>query len=155
MATIPTKTAVVVYQPQHRASSRVQVGVRIRPLASQEIQSGGKSSLNVESPSIRMGQRQFTYDAIFDDSCGQKDLYDRVSGPLLSSFVDGYNATVRQSISIGTMELLSNDDSFLTCRFMYTILNCRSCRMVRLEVGRRTRWEARPILSRRHRHSLV
>lgn len=103
MATIPTKTVVVGHQQQHKASSRVQVGVRIRPLASQEIQLGGKSSLNVDSPSIRMGQRQFTYDAIFDDSCGQKDLYDRVSGPLLSSFVDGYNATVRRTSPI-TME---------------------------------------------------
>ena len=72
------------------------MGVRIRPLTSQEIQLGGKSSLNVDSPSIRMGQRRFTYDAVFEDTCGQKDLYDRVSGPLLSSFVDGYNATVGQ-----------------------------------------------------------
>ena len=76
--------------------SRVHVGVRIRPLTSQEIQQGGKSSLNAdECPTIRMGQRQFTYDAVFDSNCGQGDLYDRVSAPLLTSFMDGYNATVR------------------------------------------------------------
>jgi hypothetical protein len=75
--------------------SRVKVGVRIRPLTSQEIQQGGKPSLHVDPPSsIRMGQRQFTYDAVFDAHCAQNDLYESVSTPLLSSFVDGYNATV-------------------------------------------------------------
>jgi hypothetical protein len=92
MTTIVPKIAVGGQRPSK--GSRVQVGVRIRPLTSQEIRRGGKSSLNVDSPSIRMGQRRFTYDAVFEDTCGQKDLYDRVSGPLLSSFVDGYNATV-------------------------------------------------------------
>jgi hypothetical protein len=74
--------------------SQVKVGVRIRPLTCQEIQQGGKTSLNVTTPSIRMGQRRFTYDVVFDSNCGQNDLYDSVSGPLLSSFLDGYNATV-------------------------------------------------------------
>ncbi len=77
--------------------SRVRVGVRIRPLTSQEIQQGGKSSLSIDldSPSIRMGPRRFTYDAVFDSRCAQSELYERVSEPLLASFVDGYNATVR------------------------------------------------------------
>ena len=85
---------------QHKSSirreSRVRVGVRIRPLTSQEIQQSGKPSLNVEGcgPSIRMGQKRFTYDAVFDSHRSQNDLYDSVSNPLLSSFVDGYNATV-------------------------------------------------------------
>ena len=83
-----------------KKGSRVHVGVRIRPLTSQEIQQGGKSSLNAEEcPTIRMGQRQFTYDAVFDSNCGQGDLYDRVSAPLLTSFMDGYNATVCASFS--------------------------------------------------------
>jgi Kinesin motor domain len=83
-------------EPNHhrRHETRVKVGVRIRPLTSLEIQQGGKSSLTVDSPSIQMGKRQFTYDAVFDSSCGQADLYDTVSSPLLSSFIDGYNATV-------------------------------------------------------------
>lgn len=77
-----------------KSGSRVRVGVRVRPLASQEIRQGGKNSLNIESPSIRMGKRRFTYDAVFDSNYSQTDLYDSVSAPLLSSFVDGYNATV-------------------------------------------------------------
>jgi len=41
-----------------------------------------------------MGRRRFTYDAVFDSNFGQEDLYESVSAPLLSSFVDGYNATI-------------------------------------------------------------
>ena len=41
-----------------------------------------------------MGKRRFTYDAVFDSNFSQTDLYESVSAPLLSSFVDGYNATV-------------------------------------------------------------
>lgn len=76
------------------AASQVRVGVRIRPLTSQEIQQGGKISLDVTPPSLGLGQRRFTYDAVFDSNVSQVDLYDNVSTSLLHSFVDGYNATV-------------------------------------------------------------
>lgn len=46
-------------------------------------------------PCIGIGERRFTYDAIFGSHVGQQELYDNVSKPLLSSFLDGYNATVR------------------------------------------------------------
>eukprot|EP00536_Pseudo-nitzschia_multiseries_P002764 jgi/Psemu1/184230/e_gw1.38.172.1 len=41
-----------------------------------------------------MGRRIFTYDAVFDSNFGQEELYESVSAPLLSSFIDGYNATI-------------------------------------------------------------
>lgn len=75
----------------------VRVAVRVRPLTSQEIGQGGKSVLKVTAPEIRLGERRFTYDAVFDDDVTQQDLYQQVSAPLLTSFVDGYNATVRTS----------------------------------------------------------
>jgi hypothetical protein len=78
----------------NKNGSRVRVGVRVRPLAPQEIKQGGNCSLNIDSPSIRMGQRIFTYDAVFDSNYDQSELYDSISTPLLSSFIDGYNATV-------------------------------------------------------------
>ena len=78
-----------------RVESRVRVGVRIRPLTSTEISQGGENSLKVTSPSIQIGQRKFTYDTVFDSNVGQQDLYDNVSAPLLKSFSEGYNATVR------------------------------------------------------------
>jgi hypothetical protein len=78
--------------------SRVRVGVRIRPLTSKEINQGGKNSLSILPPSVKISQRQFTYDTVFDSSVGQADLYDSISAPLLKSFAEGYNATVRISV---------------------------------------------------------
>jgi hypothetical protein len=83
---------------------QVRVGVRIRPLTSQEAGEGGNSVLAVQQQQygqqqqqqeIRLGQRRFTYDAVFDSDVSQHDLYQSVSAPLLTSFLDGYNATVR------------------------------------------------------------
>jgi len=73
------------------------VGVRIRPLTSREEGEGGKSVLKVVEPAseIRLGERRFTYDQVFDSNVAQSDLYRSVSSPLLKSFLDGYNATVR------------------------------------------------------------
>lgn len=78
----------------HQNGSRVRVGVRVRPMASQEIRQEGNCSLNIDSSTIRMGKRRFTYDAVFDSNSGQADLYESVNSPLITSFVDGYNATV-------------------------------------------------------------
>lgn len=50
--------------------------------------------LDVSPPCVGIGERRFTYDAVFDSSVAQQELYESVSGPLLASFVDGYNATV-------------------------------------------------------------
>lgn len=76
---------------------QVRVGVRIRPVTSQEIKQGGKEVLNVTAPSIGIGERCFTYDAVFGSHIGQQELYDHISKPLLGSFVDGYNATVSKT----------------------------------------------------------
>lgn len=86
---------------------QVRVGVRIRPLTGQEAGKGGNSVLAVqqqqqqhgrkEQQDIHLGQRRFTHDGIFDANVSQQDLcqYQSVSAPHLISFIDGYNATVR------------------------------------------------------------
>jgi hypothetical protein len=85
----------------NNSACQVRVGVRIRPLTSQEAGQGGNSVLAVQQQQqqqqseIRLGQRRFTYDAVFDADVSQHDLYQSVSAPLLTSFLDGYNATVR------------------------------------------------------------
>ena len=71
-----------------------RVGVRVRPLTNQEIQQGGSGVLLTRGPEIQLGERRFTYDAVFDAKVAQSDLYASVSKPLLTSFLDGYNATV-------------------------------------------------------------
>jgi hypothetical protein len=81
---------------QPTSESRVQVGIRIRPLTAKEINQGGKNSLVVTPPSIKIAQRPFTYDTVFDTTVGQAELYDSVATPLLQGFADGYNATVRK-----------------------------------------------------------
>ena len=77
-----------------QAQCQVRVGVRVRPLTSQELGQGGKSVLRVIPPEIRLGERRFTYDNVFDERVDQNELYSQVSTPLLTSFLEGYNATV-------------------------------------------------------------
>ncbi len=81
----------------HQRTSQVRVGVRVRPLASKEIQQGGKVSLTINLPaSITIAPHNtFTYDAVFDSQTDQDGLYSSISTSLLASFVEGYNATVR------------------------------------------------------------
>jgi hypothetical protein len=81
---------------QPTSESNVRVGIRIRPLTAKEINQGGKNSLVVTPPSIKIAQRPFTYDTVFDSNVGQAELYDSVATPLLQGFADGYNATVRK-----------------------------------------------------------
>ena len=75
-------------------SSAVREGVRVRPLTNQEIGQGGKSVLHARAPEVRLGERRFTYDAVFDAHVQQEELYQSVSKPLLNSFLEGFNATV-------------------------------------------------------------
>ena len=77
------------------SKSRVQVGLRVRPLTGREIQQGGQIVLSTTSTSVRLGGRQFTYDSVFDTDASQVELYNCVAPTLLSKFIDGYNATVR------------------------------------------------------------
>lgn len=83
------------------------MGVRVRPLASKELQQGGKVSLNINPPaSISIAaHKSFTYDAVFDTKTSQDELYGSVSSSLLDSFVEGYNATVREPWSIEAVHL--------------------------------------------------
>jgi hypothetical protein len=85
---------VTIRMAQPASGCQVRVGVRIRPLTSKEIRQDGKVSLTVTPPSVGIGQRRFTYDAVFDSNIEQEELYDNISAPLLTSYVDGYNATV-------------------------------------------------------------
>eukprot|EP00980_Cylindrotheca_fusiformis_P005167 scaffold1101_cov123-Cylindrotheca_fusiformis.AAC.5 len=76
------------------SETRVRVGIRIRPLTAKEINQGGKNSLQTSPPSIKVAERQFTFDTVFDSDVGQAELFDSVASPLLKAFVDGYNSTV-------------------------------------------------------------
>jgi Kinesin motor domain len=76
----------------------VRVGVRIRPLTSKEESEGGKQVVEALHPTVGIGKRKFTYDAVFDSKVSQQTLYHQVAPPLLKSFLEGYNATVSYGI---------------------------------------------------------
>lgn len=85
--------------PKRRCTmTSVRVGVRIRPLTSKEESEGGKQVVEALHPTVGIGKRKFTYDAVFDSKVSQQTLYHQVAPPLLKSFLEGYNATVSYGI---------------------------------------------------------
>ena len=80
--------------------SQVRVAVRARPLSSTEQTRGGKESVNLSSRNrtvslgINEKEKCFTHDSVYDSKVTQNNLYNDISGPLLSSFLEGYNSTV-------------------------------------------------------------
>ncbi|KAL7464918.1 hypothetical protein ACHAXS_005246 [Conticribra weissflogii] len=76
--------------------SQVRVGVRIRPLTPKESSEGGKAVVvgNAFDRTVTISNRKFTYDQVFHPNVSNPDLYRSVAPPLLSAFLNGYNATV-------------------------------------------------------------
>jgi len=85
---------------EQQLASQVRVGLRVRPLTSQELREGGKNVLNANHPEVCLGERRFTFDSVFDANVDQQDLYRSVSAPLLQTFLEGYNATVSLPTSL-------------------------------------------------------
>jgi Kinesin motor domain len=99
--TLPTSEASAI-AATNSSSCQVRVGVRVRPLTYNERGIGGKSVVSTimtndrHSPTITLStNHKFTYDMVFDTNATQCQLYQSISTPLLNSFLDGYNATVR------------------------------------------------------------
>lgn len=83
---------------------QVRVGVRVRPLTYNERGVGGQSVVSTTTTdhptTITLSKsHKFTFDMVFDSNVAQSHLYQSVSPPLLNSFLDGYNATVRYNMS--------------------------------------------------------
>ncbi|KAJ2716501.1 hypothetical protein H4R19_000616 [Coemansia spiralis] len=79
------------------SSSAVRVALRIRPLAAQE-QADGKTECVTQLPGVPQvvigADRAFTFDHVFSPEVGQDGVYDEAVKPLISRFLQGYNATV-------------------------------------------------------------
>ncbi|KAL9185455.1 hypothetical protein ACHAXT_003232 [Thalassiosira profunda] len=77
-------------------ASQVRVGVRVRPLAAKETAEGGSAVVEATAldRTVSLSKRKFTYDSVFHQNVTQSDLYGNVAPPLLSSFLNGYNATI-------------------------------------------------------------
>ena len=85
-----------IFHSQNSSMSQVRVAVRARPLSFAEQTRGGKEIVNLSSTNrtISLGTNDFTFDSVYDSKLSQNDLYNDLSRPLLSSFLEGYNATV-------------------------------------------------------------
>ena len=79
-------------------NNRVKVGVRIRPLSSQEIEQGANTaatiSKNNKTVSMSSRSNKFDFDWAFGPNSTQKELYDATCKPLISNIFEGFNATV-------------------------------------------------------------
>jgi Kinesin motor domain len=86
-------------------STKVRVGVRVRPLNSREgnpvlscggVGNGGIGHNNDKTNAVEISGAQFKYDHVFDSQVSQEELYHEIR-PMLSSFLEGFNATVSRN----------------------------------------------------------
>jgi hypothetical protein len=80
-------------------STRVKVGVRIRPLVSSESENGAELVVTAEREKrIRVAvparNNSFDFDWAWSPAISQRKVYLEACKPLIDSFFDGYNATV-------------------------------------------------------------
>jgi Kinesin motor domain len=75
------------------STSTVKVGVRIRPLLPKE-QHQSITFDNYDQTSVDFRGQTFTYDYVFGMELAQQDLYAQTAGPMLRSFLQGYNVTI-------------------------------------------------------------
>jgi Kinesin motor domain len=86
-------------KPNDSNACQVRVCVRVRPITAKEQENGASSALDVSNTNaIQLSGRRFTFDSVFDETTAQTDLYHQIAPSLMQSFLDGYNATVRNNL---------------------------------------------------------
>ena len=73
----------------------IQVSVRVRPLNSRELSQGHEScwTRNGNTLSHKESKVAFSFDSVFDKD-NDYNLYDKTTGQLISSVMNGFNATI-------------------------------------------------------------
>ena len=88
-----------------KASEALKVVARCRPLSRKEEAAGHEQILTMDvklgqvtlrNPRAALGElpKTFTFDAVYDASSKQADLYDETVRPLVDSVLQGFNGTV-------------------------------------------------------------
>lgn len=79
----------------------VQVMVRARPMNAKEEKERSKKCIEIDKSVNQViirndkdGERGFTYDAVYDDTSTQRQVYDESAFPLVESVMHGYNGTI-------------------------------------------------------------
>ena len=102
---------------------RVRVGVRVRPEPGVVVGSASSALAVTAGRSIELSQgrqcHRYTYDAVFGASTSQSTLYEQVSPPLLRSFLNGYNATVRGEDRIFATAAVTTTDTATSSRLSF------------------------------------
>ncbi|KAL2316687.1 hypothetical protein Fmac_030563 [Flemingia macrophylla] len=70
-----------------------QVVVRIRPTYNSGIE-GDRTVKKVSSDTLCVGDRQFTFDSVFDSHTNQEDIFQSVGVPLVKNALAGYNTSI-------------------------------------------------------------
>ena len=126
--TTTTTTTTTTMTIATSSTTQVRVAVRVRPLTSKE--QDCKAVVDVRPPaSVGIASRNFTYDLAFDARVPQAVLYDKVSPNLLSSFLEGYNATIMaygqtgsgKTFTMGSEVQSADGEAGLIPRFMTSI----------------------------------
>lgn len=89
---------------EEKKAECVQVMVRMRPMNKNEIAKGSRQCIEIDKSvnqviirnanEDREAGRPFTYDAVYDDSSTQRQVYDEGAFPLVESVMTGYNGTI-------------------------------------------------------------
>ncbi|KAF7831314.1 kinesin-like protein KIN-12F isoform X1 [Senna tora] len=82
--------------PQDRpvkASWNIDVVVRIRPSNSRGVE-GDRIIRKISPDTLCVGDRQFTFDSIFDSNSSQEDIFQSVGVPLVKNALAGYNTSL-------------------------------------------------------------
>ncbi|XP_028295638.1 kinesin-like protein KIF3C [Gouania willdenowi] len=86
-----------------KSSESVKVVVRCRPLNKKEESNGGIIQMDLQVGQVILRnprapisepQKTFTFDAVYDASAKQRDLYDESVRPLIDSVLAGFNGTI-------------------------------------------------------------
>ncbi|KAK7320334.1 hypothetical protein VNO77_29723 [Canavalia gladiata] len=80
-------------KPPLESDPSVKVVVRIRPTNNNGIE-GGRTVKKVSSDTLCLGDRQFTFDSIFDSNTNQEDIFHSVGVPLVRDALAGYNTSI-------------------------------------------------------------
>jgi len=98
-------------------SSRVKVGVRVRPLLPKERHLQPILTSRSDD-SVECKGQTFTYDFVFGTDLSQHDLYNKTAAPMLKNFLEGYNVTIMaygqtgsgKTFTMGTSDLVNVED---------------------------------------------
>lgn len=81
----------------------VKVVVRCRPMNAQEIADGREMAVSFDTaagvatitrPGVDAATKDFTYDAVYDTTCTQENIYEETASEILEGVMSGYNGTV-------------------------------------------------------------